>query len=137
MNYFDKYNKYKTKYLNLLEKQNNYNYNYNNNIIYGGKIDPIKERKKNTIKIIKSLKSMFKEYNIKRSTYLLIDDTSLFFHNLNDEIIDMKVYCKKIEKKINILKNIDKKYYFNISVKNENLRLDDDLYKKFWLYLNV
>ena len=138
----------------IKNKNNNdnivFNDNNNNNVIrvvpiqkynpymYGGKKELSKEqleklKLKNTIKIIKSLKFIFKKYNLKRSKYILSSDNSLYLHNLNNTLDDILLFSKDLDKhKLYVKQDLDNKVYFNMTVLNHIINKDND---KFNFYL--
>lgn len=107
-------------------------------IYYGGKKElsdeQLKKLKlKNTVKIIKSLKFLFKKYNLKRSKYILSSDNSLYLHNLYNTLDDILLFSKDLDKhKLYVKQDLDNKVYFNMTVLNHIINKDND---KFNFYL--
>jgi hypothetical protein len=123
---------YIKNYINYLHFQDN------NNILYGGVKKKEETLEKKIMKIIKTLKSVFKNYGIKRSKYLMLNNCSLLFNKIVDNIDNLDLLSKdKNINNINIKTNTEdkkNKYFYDIYV--DNYMLKDDDYKKFWLYIH-
>jgi hypothetical protein len=69
----------------------------------GGKKELSKEklekiRKRNVMKIIKSLRYLFREHKFKRSKYVLGVENSLYLNNLSNELNELLLYSKDLKK---------------------------------------
>ena len=99
-NYYKlKYQKYKNKLLSLL------NQNGGNDII------DEKKKLKKISQIFKTINSVAKKHEIRKSKFLAGINTSLFLHNIIDDVDKLDMISKE-HNKITEKVNIEKKVYF-------------------------
>ena len=116
-----KYLKYKNKLLSLIKQ------NGGNNII------DEKKKFKKISQIFKTINNVCKKNKMKKSKYLAGINTSLFLHNIIENIDNLDIVSKDYNK-INEKINIENKIYFNVNIVNYNV-VNDELLQIFYKYL--
>ena len=125
-----KYLKYKNKLLSLIKKNKENEKNNKNEV--NNLIDEKKKNKINT-QIFKTINKISKIYEIKKSKYIVGVNTSLYLHNIIDNINNIDIISKDLNKK-NKKQDIINKIYFNVNITNYN-EVKDEKLNYFYKYL--